>query len=111
LVANCLDEIRKSKFPILFPGNGIRLGNAYELWTKFHELVKIPCVLPYTGRDLLPEDLNYNLGVIGTLGQRRANFAVQNSDCFVSLASGINISKIGFNISGFAPRAKKSYLI
>jgi acetolactate synthase-1/2/3 large subunit len=110
LVINCINEIRKSKFPIIFPGNGIRLGNAFDLWSEFHQILKIPCVLPYTGRDLLPENLNYNLGIIGTLGQRRANFAVQNSDCFLSLASGINITKIGFNVSGFAPKAKKIIL-
>jgi acetolactate synthase-1/2/3 large subunit len=109
-VNKVLDYIRNSSFPILFPGNGIKLANAFNEWVHFYDLLKMPCVLPLTGKDLLPDNYEYNLGIIGTLGQRRANFAVQNSDCFISLASGINLSKIGFNINGFAPNATKIIL-
>jgi acetolactate synthase-1/2/3 large subunit len=110
IVIKVLNYIRNSNFPILFPGNGIKLANAFNEWVRFYYLLNIPCVLPLTAKDLLPDDYDYNLGIIGTLGQRRANFAVQNSDCFISLASGINVSKIGFNINGFAPNAIKIIL-
>jgi acetolactate synthase-1/2/3 large subunit len=100
-------EIKKSNFPILFPGNGIRIGNSFDLWIKFLNLINIPVVLPYCAKDLVPFDNYLNLGVVGTNGQRPANFAVQNCDLFISLASGLSISKIGFNAAGFAPFAKK----
>jgi acetolactate synthase-1/2/3 large subunit len=99
--------LRDSKKPILFPGNGIRISNSYDLWREFFELINIPAVLPYCAIDLLSEDDELNMGVIGTNGQRRANFAVQNADLFISVASGISISKIGFNPTLFAPNSKK----
>jgi acetolactate synthase-1/2/3 large subunit len=104
------DEIKKSKYPIFFPGNGIRISNSYDLWIEFINRINIPVVLPFCGKDLIPYDHPMNLGVVGTNGQRAANFAVQGSDLFVSLASGISISKIGFNAAGFAPNAKKIVL-
>ena len=106
-VKNVIEILRNSKYPILFPGNGIRIGDAFNEWREFVNLLNIPVVLPYTAKDLLAEDDLNNMGVIGTNGQRRANFAVQNSDLFISLASGISTSKIGFNSAGFAPKAKK----
>ena len=47
------------------------------------------------------------MGILGTAGQRRANFAVQNSDCLVAIGAGLNCQKVSFNISGFAPKARK----
>jgi acetolactate synthase-1/2/3 large subunit len=32
---------------------------------------------------------------------------VQNSDCLISLGTGLNIHKVGFNVAGFAPKAKR----
>ena len=67
------------------------------MWREFFSLINLPAVLPYCAIDLLSEEDELNMGVIGTNGQRRANFAVQNADLFISIASGISISKIGFN--------------
>jgi acetolactate synthase-1/2/3 large subunit len=106
-VNNFLELLYNSKKPILFPGNGIRISNSYDLWREFFSLINVPAVLPYCAIDLLSENDELNMGVIGTNGQRRANFAVQNADLFISISSGISISKIGFNPSLFAPSSKK----
>ena len=100
-------ELQKSQYPILFPGNGIRISNSYDLWMTFLNKINVPVVLPYCAKDLVSFENPLNLGVVGTNGQRPANFAVQNCDLFISLASGLSISKIGFNAAGFAPDAKK----
>ena len=50
------------------------------------------------------------MGVFGPSGQRRANFAVQNCDCLIGLAAGLNLQKVGFNLAGFAPRARKVFV-
>jgi acetolactate synthase-1/2/3 large subunit len=47
------------------------------------------------------------LGVFGAAGQRRANFAIQNCDCLIGLAAGLNLHKCGFNLTGFAPKAQR----
>jgi acetolactate synthase I/II/III large subunit len=104
------NEIKMAKFPVLFPGNGIRISNSYNLWIEFLNKLNIPAVLPYCAKDLIPFDNPLNMGVVGTNGQRPANFTVQGSDLLISIASGISISKIGFNAAGFAPNAKKIVL-
>lgn len=93
--------------PLFLAGNGIHIARAEKLLAEVLEKMPFPIVLPNCAKDLVPETHPCNLGVFGTAGQRRANFAVQNADCIFSLASGINITKAGFNYKGFAPKAKK----
>jgi acetolactate synthase-1/2/3 large subunit len=102
-----LDALRVAERPLIIAGNGIRLSHSQEGLREFLERVPIPVLLPITAKDVLEEDHPMQMGVFGTAGQRRANFALQNSDLILSLASGLNCQKTGFNIAGFAPRAKK----
>ena len=106
-VAQVLEMICRSRRPIFIGGNGIHLAGATPLLEQLVTQTQIPIVFPYTAPDLLREDHQLNMGVFGTNGQRRANFAVQNSDCLISLASGLCLTKVGFNYRGFAPKARK----
>ncbi|MGB7759576.1 MAG: thiamine pyrophosphate-binding protein [Bryobacteraceae bacterium] len=102
-----LKEIRRAQRPILVCGNGIHRARAQELLRMLLSRLEVPVVLPLTGKDILEEDHPMYMGIIGTAGQRRANFAVQNSDCLVAVGAGLNCQKVGFNIAGFAPGARK----
>ena len=106
-VAEVLGAIRAAKRPVIVAGNGIRLSRSQPLLRELLERTSIPIVLPITAKDLLEEDHPMQMGIFGTAGQRRANFAVQNSDVLLSLASGFNCQKVGFNFAGFAPKARK----
>ena len=106
-VCEVINALRTSKRPILVAGNGIRISGSLELFKTLLDQSKIPLVLPFTAKDLLEEEHPRNIGIFGTAGQRRANFAVQNCDCLVSLGAGLNCQKLGFNFKGFAPNAKK----
>lgn len=106
-VTRVLEEIRRSKRPILIAGNGIHAARSESRLRQFLDRTGLPIVLPHVGKDLVEEDHPCYLGIFGPTGQRRANFALQNSDCIVSLGTGLNIHKIGFNVAGFAPRARK----
>jgi acetolactate synthase-1/2/3 large subunit len=106
-VTEVLDAIRAAKRPVLIAGNGIRLSRSQQLLRKFLECMAIPVLLPITAKDVLEEDHPMQMGIFGTAGQRRANFTVQNSDLVLSLASGFNCQKVGFNFAGFAPKARK----
>lgn len=102
-----LEAIRSSERPLFVPGNGVRLARAErELLALVHQS-GVPAVVPFTGKDLFSEDEPKYVGVFGSAGQRRANFAIQNADLLVGLGAGFNVQKTGFNISGFAPRARK----
>lgn len=99
--------LKAAKRPLLICGNGIHSSASQPLLRKIIDRLGMPVALPYSAKDLVPEDEPLYIGVFGTAGQRRANFAVQNSDCVLSLASGFSLSKVGFNFKGFAPKAKK----
>lgn len=100
-------EIKASKRPIIIAGNGIQLAGGRALFQGFLERWRIPVVLPFSAKDLLPDDHPLNMGVFGTCGQRRANFAVQSADLVLALGAGLSVAKTGFNFKGFAPRARK----
>lgn len=102
-----LVEIRAAKRPILICGNGIQRAGAQHLLLRLLDLLQVPIAVPLTAKDLIYEDHPMNIGVFGTAGQRRANFALQNSDCLIALGAGLNSQKVGFNVQGFAPKARK----
>ena len=103
-VANIL---RRSTRQLIVPGNGVRLGHAEELLEKLVDRTGFPVAVPCTAKDLIAEDDPHGVGVFGTAGQRRANFAVQNADALLVLGAGLNVQKCGFNVAGFAPKATK----
>jgi acetolactate synthase I/II/III large subunit len=106
-VSQVLEILSNSNRPILVCGNGIHRARAEELLLELLDVLEIPIVLPLTAKDIIDEAHPCNMGVFGTAGQRRANFAVQNSDCLLAIGAGLNVQKIGFNVQGFAPKAKK----
>lgn len=106
-VATVIENFRQAKRPIVVPGNGIHYSGSRELLREFVARTNTPVILPLTAKDLFEESHPLQLGVFGGTGQRRANFAIQNSDCLLTLAAGLNVQKIGFNVAGFAPKAKK----
>ena len=98
---------REARRPLFLLGNGIHIARAETLLGELLERMPFPVVLPNCAKDLVPESHPRYMGVFGTAGQRRANFAVQNADCVFFLASGINVTKAGFNYHNFASKAKK----
>ncbi|HUB81285.1 MAG TPA: thiamine pyrophosphate-binding protein [Bryobacteraceae bacterium] len=106
-VSRVLDEIRLARRPMLLCGNGIHRARAQELLRAVLNKLNVPVVVPLTAKDVIEEDHPMNMGVFGVAGQRRANFAVQNCDCLVAIGAGLNCQKVGFNIAGFAPKARK----
>lgn len=106
-VKRFLEIARESKRPLFLVGNGIHVAQAENLLKEVLEKMPFPVVLPNCAKDLVPEEHPRYMGVFGTAGQRRANFTIQNADCVFFLASGINVTKAGFNYKGFAPKAKK----
>jgi acetolactate synthase-1/2/3 large subunit len=99
--------LREHERPLIVGGNGVRLAHAEALLHELLRVTGIPAVLPITAKDLIAEDDPALIGVFGTAGQRRANFAVQNCDALLVLGGGLNLQKCGFNVDNFAPNATK----
>jgi acetolactate synthase-1/2/3 large subunit len=106
-VADVLATVRRAKRPILVCGNGVHRAGGRELVHSLLDRLRIPIALPLTAKDIIEEDHFLNIGVFGTAGQRRANFAIQNSDCVLAIGAGLNVQKVGFNAKDFAPKAYK----
>lgn len=106
-VGAVVETLRSARRPLFIGGNGIHLAGAEGLLAELLDMAPVPVVLPDSAKDLVAEDHPRNMGIFGTAGQRRANFAVQNSDCLLALGAGLCSKKTGFNVSGFAPKATK----
>ncbi len=99
--------LRNSKRPILIAGNGVRLANGINLLRLLIKKLRIPVVTDENGLDLIEENNRYYMGRYGPKGQRRANFALQNADLLLSIGASLNVASTGFDLKGFAPKAKK----
>lgn len=97
----------KSHRPVIIAGHGIRLAEADRDFIAFMERTGIPTVTTFNGFDIVPSNHPLYFGRIGTIGQRRANFVLQNADLVLSLGSRNNIRQISYNWENFAKRAKK----
>ncbi len=100
------EMIMAAKRPVIIGGNGIVLAGAREVFRALVNKLHIPTLLTISAMDLLEEDFPLFQGRGGPGGQRRANFALQNSDLVLTIGASLSISCIGFN-DHFAPKAKK----
>jgi acetolactate synthase I/II/III large subunit len=101
------DGLRRAQRPVLVLGAGVRLAHAADQLLQLLEKIRVPVLLPIGAMDLIPETSPLHLGPFGPFGRRSANFALQNSDFFLSVGAGLSIAGVGFNTASFAPRAYK----
>jgi acetolactate synthase-1/2/3 large subunit len=101
-----VDEINKSKKPVIIGGNGIRLSGAKNKFRDLVDYLKIPTLLTWSGIDLLSDNNEYYFGRFGLYGQRAANFIVQNADLVIVLGSRLALPQVGYDFSQFARAAK-----
>ncbi len=102
-----LNKIEQSKRPLIIAGHGIRLSGMKDTLLKLLKKLNIPVVTTFNGMDLLPSAFPNCIGRIGTIGQRAANFALQNADLVLCLGSRNNIRQVSYNWENFAKKAFK----
>jgi acetolactate synthase I/II/III large subunit len=102
--------INASERPIILAGHGIRLANALPEYAALINKLQIPVLTTWNAIDLMPSDHELYVGRPGIYGQRGANFAIQNSDFFLSIGSRLSIPQVGYDYSQFARAAKKVYV-
>ena len=107
IVSKVIEKLETSERPVLFVGNGVRFSGASEELTKLINLLKIPVLTGFAGFDLVSSENKYFAGRPGTIGQRGANFTLQNSDMLLVIGSRLNIRMIGYNFETFARAAYK----
>ena len=107
---NNVDEVinllKESKRPIVLIGGGVRLSNANVELLNYIEKYSIPVVYSLMGKDAISEDYKYNLGLIGSYGNRYGNLALANSDLILVLGSRLDTRQTGTSLDTFAREAK-----
>ncbi|HLC94609.1 MAG TPA: thiamine pyrophosphate-binding protein [Patescibacteria group bacterium] len=107
LVSHVIDKLKSAKRPVVFVGNGVRYAGVVNEFLTLIKILKIPVLTGFAGMDIVSPKNHYSAGKPGTIGQRAANFTLQNSDLLLIIGSRLNIRMIGFNFSSFARAAYK----
>jgi acetolactate synthase-1/2/3 large subunit len=100
-VKTVLEALRKSQRPLVLAGGGIRAGSAQGMFRTFVEQFGIPVVSSLMGLDLLPAGHPLRVGLIGSYGNRWANFAMAESDLILVLGSRLDIRQTGSDTKYF----------
>lgn len=99
--------IQKAKRPVVLLGGGIRSSKTIKQAQNLVEKLDIPTVVTWCGFDILAHNhINY-LGNIGSYGNRKANFTIQNSDLVLILGARLNLRQTGGEPKTFAREAVK----
>ncbi len=106
-IAEVIKELKNANRPVIIAGNGITLSGANEQFINLIEKLKVPVVSSFARYDMLHDDYPLCFGRFGTIGQRSANFIVQNSDLVIAIGARLNIRAISYNWDFFAREAKK----
>ncbi len=107
LIEKTIHLFNNAERPVILAGNGIRLAKALPEFLDLIEYLRIPVLTTWRAIDFLPEDHNFFIGRPGSIGQRGANFTIQNSDLLISIGARLDLAQVGFDYKGFAPGAKK----
>ena len=98
--------LKQAKKPILYPGNGIRIANAYPEFKQLVKKLNIPVVTYWDSIDLIETNNPLYVGRAGSMGDRAGNFAIQNADLILVIGNRLSIRNVGFNYKSWAPNAK-----
>lgn len=101
-----IECLRNAKRPVIIAGNGIKLANAKEEFLELIEKLKIPVISTFARFDIIDVENPLFYGRYGTIGNRMANFTVQNADLILALGARMNIRAISYNWEYFAREAK-----
>jgi acetolactate synthase-1/2/3 large subunit len=97
-VRETIEALNRSERPLIFIGNGVRLARAEDELRRLFSLLQIPVEATWCAADIISSEDPLFVGRPGSLAARGANFALQNSDFFLSIGA-----RLDFAITGYAP--------
>lgn len=106
---NCRDSeleivfnaIKASRKPLVLAGRGITCAKSNEALYRFIQHTKIPVVKSLLGIDTYNENDKFNVGFIGSYGNRWANIAMGDCDLLIVMGSRLDIRQTGARIDIF----------
>lgn len=99
--------VQAAQRPVFLIGHGVRIAGATYLFKDIAERLRIPCVFTWNAADTMPWEHALYVGRPGVVAARAPNFAIQNSDCLISIGCRLDNIITAYNPQGFAREAKK----
>lgn len=99
--------LNRSRRPVIIAGWGIHASNSENELRQLAERFNIPVLLTPSGIDLLESEHPLNFGRPGVIGNRAANFIMQNADLLLVIGTRMNLRVIGYNFAAIARNAKR----
>ncbi len=96
----------KAKRPVIYAGAGVHFANAKKEFRDLVERLNIPVLIHWNGMDILENEHPLYMGRPGAVGQRAANFVLQNSDLLITIGTRLYLLQTGFNFDAYAKNAK-----
>jgi acetolactate synthase-1/2/3 large subunit len=106
-VKRTIELLNSAERPVVFIGNGVRLGHARAEMRALIERLGLPVLTTWPAHDMVPDDHPLMIGRPGPVAPRGANFALQNSDWLLSLGARLDLVVTGYSPQNFARAAKK----
>jgi acetolactate synthase-1/2/3 large subunit len=104
-VQDAAELINRSEKPILYVGGGVIISGASAALRKIAEKGNIPCTTTLLGLGAFDELDPRAMNMLGMHGSAAANYAVQDSDCLISIGARFD-DRVTGNLATFAPKAK-----
>lgn len=99
--------LNKSERPVIIAGDGIKIAKSKDLFLEIIRKLDVPVIPTWKAMDIIHEEHELYAGRGGILGERSANFAMQNSDLLLCIGSKMDFTQTGFDTGSFARAAKK----
>lgn len=104
-----LEKIRSfcsaAQRPLICIGGGARWADAMDEWLSAGDTLGIPYVATLMGHERVVARGSY-FNMIGTYGNREANWAVQNCDLLIVIGARLDIRQTGSDLKDFARHAR-----
>ena len=97
----CLDAQRL----LICIGGGARWADSMDGWLKAVDELGIPYVSTLMGHERVVARQNY-FNMIGSYGNREANWAVQNCDLLIVIGARLDVRQTGSDVDDFARQAR-----
>lgn len=94
-----------AKRPLICLGGGARWAESMPLWISQLEAFGIPYVATLMGHEKIRGGKHY-FNMIGSYGNREANWAVQNCDLLIVVGARLDVRQTGSDVGDFARQAK-----
>jgi acetolactate synthase-1/2/3 large subunit len=99
--------LSEAKKPVIVTGNGVHLSQSELIFNELKDKLQIPVVSTWTSKDLMSQNDPLYVGNFGLLGERAANFTIQNADLLLVLGSRLSIPNVGYQSHLFSPKSIK----